>query len=154
MSDPSRPRDTLYYDGACGMCRRSSRVLGRLDWLGRLRFEDMTAVAPDSLPVSYADAMRGIPMRTRDGRTLVGYPALRRALLQTPLGCPPAILMYLPGLSHAGRAVYARIAARRSRAACSIHSPTASGDDGARGNAREPGNRVASRAGSADDRTR
>lgn len=127
MSDPAPARDTLYYDGACGLCRRSARALRRLDWLGRLRFEDMTAVPPESLPVSFDDAMRGIPMRTGDGRTLVGYPAVRRALLQTPLGCLPALLMYLPGISHAGRAVYARIAANRARAACSIHSPTGSG---------------------------
>lgn len=116
MSD--RAHDTLYYDGQCGLCRRSTRFLRRLDWLGRLRFEDMTAVPPDELPVPLDAAMRGIPMRTADGRALVGYPAMRRALLQTPLGFLPALLMFVPGISHAGRALYGKVAAGRAQAAC------------------------------------
>ncbi|MEC9374296.1 MAG: hypothetical protein VYC34_10650, partial [Planctomycetota bacterium] len=51
----------------------------------------------------------------RGGRVLVGYPAVRRALLQTPLGAIPALVMYLPGISHAGRWVYGKIAANRAR---------------------------------------
>jgi predicted DCC family thiol-disulfide oxidoreductase YuxK len=111
-------RDTLYYDGLCGLCQRSTRILRAIDWLGRLRFEDMTKVPEDELPVSMDAALKGIPMRTRDGRTLVGFPALRRAMLRTPLGCLPALLLYLPGISHFGRFIYARVAASRSRAAC------------------------------------
>lgn len=122
-------KDTLYYDGACGLCRRSARLLRALDWLGRLRFEDMTRAAPGTLPVSVEDAMRGIPMRTRNGRTLIGFPAMRRALLQTPLGAVPALLLWIPGVSHAGRAVYARVAAGRSRAACSAPNGAGLVDD-------------------------
>ncbi len=72
--------------------------------------------AAGELPVGLEAAMEGIPMRTRGGRALVGFAAMRRALLQTPLGFVPACLMYAPGLSHAGRAVYQWIAARRRRA--------------------------------------
>jgi len=113
-------RDVIYYDGACGMCRRSSAWLLRLDWLGRLERRDMTAVPESELPVAMEAAMRGMPMRTRDGRALVGFPAVRRALTQTPLGFVPGALMYVPGVSHAGRAVYARIAANRARDACAV----------------------------------
>lgn len=109
-------RDTLYYDGACGMCRRSTRFLRAIDWLGRLAFQDMTGVPDAELPVDRDEAMRGIPMLTRTGRALVGYPAMRRALLQTPLGVLPALVMYLPGVSHVGRRVYRRVAENRARA--------------------------------------
>ena len=34
--------DTCYFDGQCGLCRRTTRLLRRLDWLGNLRFRDMT----------------------------------------------------------------------------------------------------------------
>jgi predicted DCC family thiol-disulfide oxidoreductase YuxK len=112
------PRDTLYYDGACGLCQRSTRVLRALDWLGRLGFEDMNRVPEDELPVAWDDAMRGIPMRTGAGGTLVGYDAMRRALAQTPLGLPMGLAMYLPGVSHAGRRVYAWVARNRPRSAC------------------------------------
>lgn len=64
--------------------------------------------------------MRGLPMRSRNGKVLVGYPAVRRALLQTPLGFLPALAMYLPGIDHAGRRVYRHIADNRSRDVCSV----------------------------------
>lgn len=129
MSERLPRHDTLYYDGACGMCRRSTRALRRLDWLGRLAFEDMTRTPPGELPVSPDAAMRGLPMRTRAGAALVGYPAMRRALLQTPLGFLPALLMYLPGISHAGEWVYGRVAAGRARDACTIHPGSDSGGE-------------------------
>ena len=111
-------KDTLYFDGQCGLCRRSTRVLRALDWFGRLAFEDMTRVPERDLPVPVDAAMRGIPMRTRDGRALVGFPAMRRALLQTPVGFLPALVLYVPGISGLGARVYDRIAAKRGRMAC------------------------------------
>lgn len=106
-------RDTCYFDGQCGMCRRSVTWLRRLDWLGRLRFADMTTAA--DLPVAFDVAMRGMPMQTRSGRVHVGFPAVRRALLQTPLGFLPACLLYIPGISHVGTRYYGYIARRRRR---------------------------------------
>jgi predicted DCC family thiol-disulfide oxidoreductase YuxK len=115
------PRDTCYFDGRCGLCRRSVVWLRRLDWLRRLEFQDMTRVPAAELPVRFEDAMQGLPMRTRDGRVLVGYPAVRRALMQTPLGILVAWAMYLPGIDRAGRRVYRHIADHRRRdAACAV----------------------------------
>ena len=113
-------RDRAYFDGRCGMCRRTARVLRRLDWLDWLEFVDMTSVPEDRLPVKIDDALRGMPLRTAGGKTLVGFPAVRRALLQTPLGALPAALLYLPGVAQAGRAVYDQIARRRRREACEL----------------------------------
>jgi len=113
-------RDVIYYDGACGMCRRSSAWLERLDWLGRLERRDLTAVPESELPVPIDEAMRGMPMRTRGGRVLVGFPAVRRALAQTPVGFVPGALLYVPGVSHLGRWVYARVAAGRTRDVCAV----------------------------------
>ncbi len=94
-------------------------ILTRLDWLGALAFEDLTTLASrlpaDKLPVSVDSLMVGMPMRTADGRVLVGYPAVRRALLRTPLGFFPALLMYVPGISHIGVRVYKMIVASRRR---------------------------------------
>lgn len=117
MSIELPKKDTLFYDGACGLCQRSTRVLRWLDWFGRLEFRDFTDIPKDELPVAYETALQGIPMLTRSGRVLVGYRALRRALLQTPLGCVPALVMYLPGVSHIGTWVYGYVASRRARCA-------------------------------------
>lgn len=119
-------RDTCYYDGLCGMCRRSVRVLSAMDWLGRLDFTDVTRVDPAELPVPIDAALGGMPMRTAGGAVLVGFPAVRRALRQTPLGVLPALLLYLPGVSALGRAVYDRIAASRRRE-CTVDPTRGSG---------------------------
>ncbi|MBL9033034.1 MAG: DUF393 domain-containing protein [Phycisphaerae bacterium] len=112
--------DVCYYDGACGMCRRTARTLAALDWLGRLAFEDLTRSR--DLPVSMDAAMSGMPMRTRDGTVLVGFPAVRRALRQTPLGFVPALMLHLPGVASAGSWAYGHIARRRRRA-CDAAAP-------------------------------
>jgi len=109
---------TCYYDGACGLCRGSVRFLGRLDWLDRLRFEDLTALRDEDLPVPRESAMRGMPATTADGRALVGLDAVRAAMLQTPAGFIPAMVLYVPGIAHLARAVYNRVARSRARDAC------------------------------------
>jgi len=108
-------RDTCYYDGQCGLCQRTVRLLRRLDWLGRLTFVDMFSVPESTLPVRMEEALRGMPMETNRGIVLNGFPAIRRALVQTPLGFAPAALLYLPGVSWAGGRVYEQVAARRRR---------------------------------------
>ncbi len=118
-----RSRDLIYYDGACGMCRRSSLWLLRLDWLSRLERRDMLRVSEEELPVKLDAALEGMPMRTRNGRVLVGFQAVRRALLQTPVGFLPAALLYLPVLSHAGARVYAQVAKSRRRDRCKVQNP-------------------------------
>lgn len=126
-------RDVCFYDGRCGLCRRTTSTLRRLDWLSRLEFRDMTTT-PD-LPVSFEQAMTGMPMRTRDGQVLVGFPAVRRALVQTPLGCPVAAIMYLPGISALSRRVYGAIARNRGRDVCNTipHVPQQASADPAQG---------------------
>ena len=114
--------DAIFYDGACSMCVRSTRIIHSLDWLRRIRIEEMAAAQRrNELPVSWERAMEGLPMLTRKGRTLVGFPAMRRALLQLPISAPLAALLYLPIVSALGARVYSAIATRRARThACSV----------------------------------
>jgi predicted DCC family thiol-disulfide oxidoreductase YuxK len=131
-------RDVCFYDGACGLCRRSVRILRAIDWFGALAFRDLTETQPgdgaDDLPVTIETAMQGMPMRCGDGlrilgirvarsepgRALVGFPAVRRALVQTPVGLLPAAILYVPGIAWVGRQVYGVIAANRGRDACRV----------------------------------
>lgn len=123
VQDPAqgvvRPaRDICYYDGKCGFCRRSAGILRSLDWLGRLDFVDQTTVSDAELPVPRDAALKGMPMFTRGGLALVGFPAMRRALVQTPLGFVPALVMYVPVLNVLARMAYDCFAARRGRDTC------------------------------------
>lgn len=116
LTSPSR--DTCYFDGRCGLCRRSATLLRHLDWLNRLKFTDQTTLTDAELPIPRDAALRGMPLRTRHGVLLIGYPAVRRALLQTPPGFVLAALMYVPILSKVARLAYEHVAANRGRDAC------------------------------------
>ena len=108
-------RTTVFFDGRCPWCRRGVRVMASLDWLGRLDLADLTQRSDAELPVGRDAAMRGMPVRTASGLGLFGWPAVREALMQTPLGFVPAILLGLPGVSLVTSAVYDAVAARRPR---------------------------------------
>jgi predicted DCC family thiol-disulfide oxidoreductase YuxK len=112
---PPTPPDTCFYDGLCGLCQRSRRVLEALDWFGALRFVDQTQVPPERLPVPLDAALAGMPMVTSGGQVLVGYPAVRRAFARTPLGMILAWPLYVPGLAHLGNLLYQHIAKNRTR---------------------------------------
>lgn len=111
---------TCYYDGACALCRRSIAILKALDWLDRTRPVDFTRLPDDQLPVSRREALESVILTTPRGRILRGFDVVRHTLLRTPLGALPALFLYLPGVSHAGRAAYKRISANRHREAAHI----------------------------------
>lgn len=93
--------------------------LRRLDWLRRLELCDLHQAGAD-LPVSLDLADTGMPMRTGSGRVLLGFPAVRRAVLQTPLGCLPALVLYVPGISHLAGLGYEWVAKHRPRNQCNL----------------------------------
>lgn len=109
------PQSTCYYDGACGLCRASIGALKAIDWLGRIRAEDLTELPDHKLPVSRQQAIESVTLTTPDGRVLRGIRAVRAALLRTPLGALPGLLLYIPGISHAADAAYKWVSANRTR---------------------------------------
>jgi predicted DCC family thiol-disulfide oxidoreductase YuxK len=112
----------VFYDSLCPVCRRSRRLLERLDWRGRLEFMDIhdREVAEAALPdVTYADMLREMYVKRADGRHFAGYFALRALAPALPLLWPLVPLMWLPGAAWLGRRVYAWVARNRfKRAAC------------------------------------
>ena len=121
---------TVFYDGVCPICRKSRRTLERMDWLGRLRFEDIhdRSVAERELPeVSYADMLRQIYVKRADGSYFGGFECVRALAPVLPLLWPIAPLLWLPGMRLIGSRMYKFIARNRFRYAkcddefCSLH---------------------------------
>lgn len=108
----------VFYDGHCGLCLRSIRVLRALDWLRRLRFVDFheealrQQIAPD---IPYDDLDRALHIRYADGRTLTGFAAFRALCWSLPPLWLLGPFFYLPGATFIGDRVYAGIAERRRR---------------------------------------
>jgi predicted DCC family thiol-disulfide oxidoreductase YuxK len=78
---------TLFFDGACPMCRAEMTVLQRRDTAGRLRFADVHAadfaVPAATTPAAMLAAIHG---RTADDRLVVGVETLRLAYRAIGLG--------------------------------------------------------------------
>ncbi|MDO8648797.1 MAG: DUF393 domain-containing protein [Candidatus Peregrinibacteria bacterium] len=106
----------VLYDGHCGLCTRSIRVLRSLDWLKHLHlvnFHDDVErrnFAPD---LSFEELDRSLHARFRTGKTRTGFDAFRAIAWHLPLLWPVAPFLYLPGIAPIGRRIYARIAERR-----------------------------------------
>lgn len=117
---PKSPSITVFFDGACPLCRREIDAYRRCDRAGRLAFVD---IADDPGPlaelgISQAQALAALHVRDRDGRVAVGvkgflmiWDALPRwRLLATSV-------RRVPGLEAIARLAYAQIARHRTRLA-------------------------------------
>lgn len=107
---------TVIYDGACGLCTSSVRLLRRLDWLGRLTYLDAQdwPTVHARYPQLDAQAVLGaIHVVTSDGRVLVGYAGVRHLLRFLPLLVWLYPVLFVPGITWVGPRVYDWVAAHR-----------------------------------------
>ncbi|HVE78259.1 MAG TPA: DCC1-like thiol-disulfide oxidoreductase family protein [Gemmatimonadaceae bacterium] len=117
---------TVVYDGACPLCLRTMTALDFLDGGGRLRYVDFerdwetaVGVVPGLTPPAAREAIHVV---TPDGAVHRGFDAFHALARALPTLRPAGALMSLPPVSRIGRAVYARVAARRARVACTTES--------------------------------
>ncbi|KLI63167.1 thiol-disulfide oxidoreductase DCC family protein [Aurantiacibacter marinus] len=82
-------RITVWYDGACPLCRREIAFMQRLDRRTAIRFVDVSEGQPESCPISQEDLLARFHVRD-NGRILsgaAGFAAMWRAIpLLRPLG--------------------------------------------------------------------
>jgi predicted DCC family thiol-disulfide oxidoreductase YuxK len=111
-------RGVVLFDGLCPLCRKVVGVLTRLDWRGRLHFQDCrdTARLPrTSPPLDPAKLLDEMHLVTPAGRVHAGYAAVRWIAWRVPLMWPLAPLLYLPGVPWLGHRAYLWVARRRYR---------------------------------------
>ena len=102
-------RIQVLYDGDCGLCQRSVRILQGLDLLEQIAWVDFrtTKVTVDVTRLEHEMAA------VADGRIYFGFSAYRAISWRIPAFWPIVLLLYLPGMRVLGDAVYKRIADRR-----------------------------------------
>jgi len=110
-------RALVLYDGDCALCRQSVALLQRLDWFGRVNYQDARAV--EHLPVTepaleLARLLEEMHLLTPD-RTAVhkGFAALRWLSWRLPLLWPLAPFLIFPGIPALGQRIYRWIARHR-----------------------------------------
>jgi predicted DCC family thiol-disulfide oxidoreductase YuxK len=79
------PTHTVYYDGACPLCRSEMGFLMRGNRAGLLRFVDISRSDFDAgaLGVTQAALMARLHLQRRDGSWLIGVPAVEVAYAAT-----------------------------------------------------------------------
>lgn len=107
----------ILYDGECTLCRESMTILRRLDWFGRLTYQNARAV--DELPVTTPplDPVRLLEemhLLTPDREQVHhGFAALRWLAWHLPLLWPIAPFLIIPGIPALGQRIYLWIARHR-----------------------------------------
>lgn len=121
---------TVFFDGMCPVCKKAKRNLERLDWLGRLQYEDIhnRSAAAAALPaVTYADMLRQMYVKRPDGSYFGGFEAFRALAAVLPLCWPLVPFLWLPGARFLGTRAYKFIARNRFKfakcddEACNLH---------------------------------
>lgn len=111
------PKAVVLFDGDCGFCQRSVRILQRLDWLGKLDCRNARdpAVWPAAeQPLLMERMLEEMHVVTPDGsRTHAGFSAFRWMSWRMPPTIPLAPLLYVPGMLWLGNRVYRWIARNR-----------------------------------------
>jgi predicted DCC family thiol-disulfide oxidoreductase YuxK len=117
LADPAAGKAVVLYDGMCRFCRGAVRLLRRLDWLGRLRYQDCRDTdgwPPSAVPLALEALLAEMHVVTPDrARAPAGYRAVRWLAWRLPLAWPVAPLMYVPGALWLGNRGYRWIAKHR-----------------------------------------
>ncbi len=105
----------LIFDGECGFCRRSVRIM-------RTRIRNHPEVVAyqsadlESFGLTREQCAQAVQYADRSGRVSSGADAVARVLVDAGLPWSPlGRLMLLPGIIHVARAAYRWVAANRRR---------------------------------------
>ena len=105
----------VLYDGDCGICSRSARLLRRLDHDRHLRLMPLQVAGQIADAPAVEVLLDAIHVRDADGRWSVGGSALTRIAEAVPLFRPIAIVARVPVFGRFVDWTYTRIAANRHR---------------------------------------
>jgi predicted DCC family thiol-disulfide oxidoreductase YuxK len=108
-------RARVLYDGDCGLCQRTVRLLRAVDVVNGFDWIDFrrTRVEVDASRLEHEMAA------VFDGRTYFGFSAYRAMSWRLPIFWPLLPFLYLPGARLIGDAVYRAVADRR-RSICRL----------------------------------
>lgn len=105
----------VVWDDTCTFCRRWVATFQRLDLFGALRFTGASSPAAyEGFGVTPEAAAHALQLVEPRGDIGAGYDAVAAVTAVLPLGFLIAPWMAVPGVRHAGRRAYARVAARRT----------------------------------------
>jgi predicted DCC family thiol-disulfide oxidoreductase YuxK len=115
-----RGTTTVFFDGACPLCRRTMAILKGFDFFGNLKFTDFRERgALAALPgVGFQDLERRMHTLSPDGEVRKGYAAVAHVARRVPGLWILGVVGGIPGAAWIGSPVYDWIADRRQSLHC------------------------------------
>lgn len=119
------PKFVVLFDGSCGICTTTMRVLRRLDVFHRVEIRDVvgewTEVTMRYPQLSLEECLKDMHViRKRNGCVYRGFNAYRAVATAVPLAWFTLPLMWLPISSHIGRRIYRYVADHRHERGCEL----------------------------------
>jgi len=109
----------VLYDGDCPLCRKTTSILKRLDWLHQLKFHncrDTVGIPANSAHLEPARMIAEMHVLTPDRKNaLSGFRAVRWIAGRVPVMWPIYPLLFIPGMPKLGQRIYLWIARNRFR---------------------------------------
>ena len=110
-------KGVVLYDGDCGFCQQSVRLLKGLDWFRLLHFQsarDTDHLPASDVPLDAQKMLDEMHLLTPDRKSVyAGFTAFRWIAWRLPLTAPLAPLLYLPGVLPLGNRAYRWVARNR-----------------------------------------
>ena len=107
----------VLYDGDCPLCRKTTAILKRLDWFGRLHFQncrDTAAIPPNTAHIDPERMIQEMHVLAADRETAYsGFRAVRWIAGRVPALWPLYPLLFIPGMAKLGQRLYLWIARNR-----------------------------------------
>ena len=117
MPAANAKRAIVLYDGQCPLCRKTTAILKRLDWLHLLTFHDCRDAAgiPSNTAGLEAERIVAEMHVLSAGRksALSGFRAVRWIAGRVPLLWPLYPLLFIPGMPTIGQRIYLWVARNR-----------------------------------------
>lgn len=117
VATESAPKGVVLFDGECPFCRKSIAMVRKLDWLGRLEYQncrDLEHIPANTAGLSPERMIEEMHLLTPDRRKAhAGFRAVRWIFARLPLMWPVWPLMFIPGIPQVGQKIYLWIARNR-----------------------------------------
>lgn len=110
------PRITVFYDEECPLCCRTKIIVSSIDFLNAVRFEGLQSSGFENKAlkdIDRNDLLLNIYSLTPSGKIYKGIDTYRKIFLNIPVLLLPGLSLFIPGIYHAGRYFYNRIATNR-----------------------------------------
>lgn len=114
----------VFYDGSCGLCRKTMSVFRCLDFFHQVKIYDVLAGWPEihsKYPsLNQQACFQNMHVVTPEGKVAIGFKAYRELMWALPAGWVIVLFLYLPGVPAIGEWIYRKVASGRHKGGCPL----------------------------------